>query len=228
MKKIIDFVLVDRPETEGKWWHRLFTVFLLGSGMIVVIFAAMAAIMSYNDTSTWITYSPLAFSSEPNYQTINGKELPCSEDLFAFPVSENEPALSGIGITCNGINLSESDSKRYGKFYISAENELHTQFGLDKYNINCGSSSPLTSEEITCIRNSINGEETDPSYPQYQNALNNISPKIKVAQNINYGEIISDISLWAAIPIVSLIAWIIFWSSIVYRSILYIVFGKKK
>ncbi len=42
------------------------------------------------------------------------------------------------------------------------------------------------------------------------------------------GNILIDIAMWIIIPIFAVLLWIIFLSSIVYRTILYIIFGKKK
>jgi hypothetical protein len=229
MKRFLSFLLVRRPETENKWWHRLFTVLLFGSALVALVISVFLTIDSYNHT--WITHKPVAFSLESNYQDANGKELSCEQDIFMFPTSSNEPAINGAGIKCDGVTLTRSDSKRYEALYEAERKDLEKQFGLDKYNLtNCPRSLPgerLSPEQISCIRENLDAEQADPEYPKYQSALKDLL-RIKVVKNINYEFMLTDIGLWVAIPLLTVLLWIVFWSAIIYRSVLYIIFGKRK
>lgn len=223
MKKILDFLFPERQETKNKWWDRLFTVLLFGSAIIVLALAIFFSISNKNDTWEWVTYSPVAFSLEPNYQQAKGKEVACQVDMFAFSVPDNEPIVDGgIGVNCNNIILSDSYSKQYGYLYADEMENLQKQFGVDKYNLtNCGSDS-------TCLINTMNAFLANPAEGEYEKALDNVSLSLKISRSINHGFIFGDIAYWIFIPILTVLAWIIFWSSIVYKSILYIIFGKKK
>lgn len=230
MKKLLNFLLVRRTETENKWWHRLFSVLLFGSALIVLVFAILLNVDSSDHTS-WVTYKPVAFSLEQNYQQAIGKELLCEEqDLFAFPVSDNEPALNGAGIKCDGVTLSTFDSKRYEALYETARKNLETQFELDKYSLaKCSKpriNGKLSPEEISCMRENLDAWQADPQYPKYQEALKNIA-HIKVEREIDFGAMLTDISFWVLVPILVTILWIVFWGAVVYRSILYVIFGRK-
>lgn len=226
MKKLLNFLLVRRPETENKWWHRLFTVLLFGSGILVAVFAISLVVDSYNHT--WVTHRPVAFSLEPNYQQAKGEEFPCNWS-FDTTRAANEPIKSII--ECKGVEIPLTDARTYGALYDTARKNLEIQYGLDKYTTaTCPKSTGETKfspEQISCIRKVFADEEADPAYPEYQNSINNLA-HIKVVRDINYGYILSDIALWLFIPILVLVLWIVFWSSVIYRSVLYIIFGKKK
>ncbi len=230
-EKISNFLFVHRPEIDNKWWNRLFTVFLFGSAIIVFILTVYLTVSSYYPN--WVIYGdqPLAFSLEPNYQKISGKELPCDLNLFAFPVSATEPAIDGEGMNCKGVILSDFDSKRYATLYNSAEKTLEKQYGFDKYfdDSMCTGGSPSANQ--TCEFDSFNkgetAEQADPSYGQYLKDYNNLA-RIKVSETGNLGNIILDVTLWIAIPVLVLVVWILFWSFIFYRTLLYIIYGKQK
>lgn len=230
MNKILKLFSVKREDLklENKWWHRLFTVFLVASGIIVLILAVCLTIGSYN--LKWVIYGdkPLAFSLDPNYGKVVGKELPCES------VIDDSASSLSFTIKCNDVNLSHEDSQRYQTLYDAASKYLSQQFGLDKYGSTCSNSwsstavlgTQLSAEQIACVRKAIADESADPAYPKYQNALKNIA-RVKVSENSNLGVVFFDILLWIIIPIFALLAWILFWNSIVYRSILYVIFGKK-
>jgi hypothetical protein len=226
MKKLLNFLLVRRTETENKWWHRLFSVLLFGSALVVLVFAVLLNVDSSDHT--WVTYKPVAFSLEQNYQQANGKELPCNWS-FDTTRAANEPIKSVI--ECKDVEIPLTDARTYGALYDTARKNLETQYGLDKYSTaNCPKSTgetKLSPEQISCIRKVFADEEADPAYPQYQEALKNLA-HIKVMRDTNFGLMLTDIGLWVVVPILAAILWIIFWSAVVYRSILYIIFGKKK
>jgi hypothetical protein len=235
MKKLLNFLLVRRSETENKWWHRLFSVLLFGSALVVLVFAVLLNVDSSDHT--WVTYKPVAFSLEQNYQTAKGKELPCKESLdFSGDIDTR------LLIKCDGVDISPADSLRYEGLYKIADTNLQIQFGVQKYFDNSYYNCPipsvpkpigykLTPSDISCIRDEMSrisaDEATDPAYTQYQEALKNLA-HIKVIRDTNFGLILADIGLWVIVPILAATLWVIFWSAIIYRSILYIIFGKKK
>jgi len=230
MKKIINFLLVKRPETENKWWHRLFTVILFGSAIVLFISIILLTADIYKHA--WFTHRITAFSLESNYQQAEGQEFPCNWSIDTTR-ADNEPIKSVI--KCKGVEIPLTDARTYGALYDTAGENLRMQYGLDKYNGACSnlpqnpSGKGLSKEEITCLNEMQDVMQTDPTYNEYQNASENLAKiKIKVSENTNLVTIFSDIFVWLTIPILVIITWIIFWSAIVYRTLLYVIFGKKK
>jgi hypothetical protein len=241
MKKLLNFLLVRRSETENKWWHRLFTVILFGSGILVSVFAIFFTVDSYNHT--WVTYRSVAFSLEANYQQANGKEFPCNWS-FDTTRAANEPIKSII--ECKGVEIPLNDARQYGTLYEVAEGKLRQTDGIkeldDKFTQECkdqistqtfsdtysGTLTPAFIAQIKCVDSKEKVDvEYNQLYKRYQNDLNNLA-RVKVVRDVNYGTMFGDVLLWLIIPILSLVIWILFWSSIIYRSVLYIIFGKKK
>jgi hypothetical protein len=225
-EKILNILLVRRPETENKWWDRLFSILLYGSAIIVAILAFFIVFSESN--YTWISH-PVTFSLEQDYQSVIGKEVVCKETVDTFSESNR---LSFI-IECPNADISYGDEQRYQNLYKTADKNLQKQYGLDKYDLSTcsaptgsSSSSGLAPSEITCIRTIFANEEADPNYASYQNALAALL-KAKVATDIHYGVIVSDILLWLLIIIITFLVWVVFWNSMVYRAILYVIYGKK-
>lgn len=242
MKKILNILFVKRVETENKWWHRLFTVLLFGSAIILFILTISLFISSF-DNGSLVSHRPVAFSLEQNYQEVSGKELSCKENLDWDNRQANTPI--GTIIQCDDVTISYSDAKRYGELYNLADEKLKIKYGIkdlnDKFTQMCkdevslqtfpttysgsGTLTPAVIAEIRCVNLK---ENADPIYNEYQNSLKSINLNIKVVSSINFEAIFLDIVYWIFVPIIIGLLWILFWSSIIYRSILYIIFGKKK
>lgn len=241
MKKLLNILFVKRAETENKWWNRLFNVFLGATAIMVLLSAFFLTLDSYNHN--WVTYDPVAFSLESNYQQTSGKEFLCNWSIDDTR-SANEPIKSII--ECKGVDIPLNDARRYGALYDTANKKLRQTDGIealsDKYVQICkdevsaqtfpttytGTLTPALIAQIRCVDSR---EKADPSYNQlyekYQNDLKSLA-YIKVARNVHIGSILGDIALLVLIPLLSVLIWILFWSSIIYRSVLYIVFGNKK
>ncbi len=230
MKRLLRILFVKREETKDRWWDRLFYVLLGGTSILLLLLSIFLTFTlgSFNDP--WVSYRPVAFSLEPNYKTASGKELSCIEDYFAFNVADNEPMADGEGIKCDGVVLSESDSRRYVALYHAADENLQKQYGLDKYYADTSACPPSTAKLSDCVFNAImkssNDKQADPSYSKYQDNLKNLA-RIKVTQEINFGVILRDLASWTLIPILLVLLWVLFWSSVVYRATLYVIYGKK-
>jgi hypothetical protein len=220
IKKIMNSVLVNRPETENKWWDRLFKVVLYSSGILVV---ALSFIPFFsNNYEAWVTHDPTAFSLESNYQMAKGKELPC-KSTFNFDRTSSSDALI---IQCEGADVSLADSLRYQTLYKTVDENLRKQYGLDKYDITkCSSSSGV--DRLICGGKIVKEEQADSAYPAYQNSLKDLA-RIKVATNVHFRSIFTDLGSWILAPVIIFILWVLFWNSLIYRAILYIIFGNKK
>ena len=232
MKKLLNFLFVNRQETENKWWHRLFMVFLFGSGILISI---SSIFLFYNNNHNWITYNPAVFSFELNYDKAQGEEVHCSQNLFS----------------CGSTNLSKEDEDRYWASHQISVTNLQKQYGMDKYDVNsCPHDSSqnlffivadriskktiptrvFPTQLVNCVNKVMSDMESDKAYSEYQTSLKNldVNTSFKITKNINYSTIISNIASWIFTPIITILIWILFWSSIIYRSLLYIIFGKKK
>ncbi len=77
MKKLFNILLVRRTEVENKWWHRLISVVIYGSTILVAISAITLFVLK---SEMWKKYSYTAFSFEDNYSTAQGKEVRCFSD----------------------------------------------------------------------------------------------------------------------------------------------------
>lgn len=228
MKKFMNILFVRRSETKDKWWNRLFNVILSISGFLIFVLAIIFTVTISNHA--WIVRKPVAFSLEPNFQSFNGVELPCVEDLFAFKRYESGQTYSDSGIKCDGVTISKDESRRYGKLYDDGIQNLRKQFGFDMYSKKCPIHAPgtrLTTEEIECSLKAMKNEEADPAQPEYKEAEKNLA-RVKTTQSIDFKFMFYDIFLWLVIPIFTLLLWVILWSSIIYRMILFIAFGKEK
>jgi hypothetical protein len=242
MKKLLKILLVKKLETENKWWDRFFNVFLGGTAIIVLLSVFLLTIESHKHN--WVTYDPVVFSLEQTYKQVDGKELPCKEDLDWDNAKANEE-LKTI-IQCDGVTITYSQAKRYGALYNLADEKLRQIDGIkeldDKFIQICKDeissqtfptiySGTLTPEQIAELKCVVSKEKADSSYNQlydkYQNDLKGLA-SIKVVRNVHIGIIIGDIALLLLIPILSALIWVLFWSLIIYRLILYIIFGNKK
>jgi hypothetical protein len=223
-EKILNMLFVRRSEAKDRWWNRLFVVLLLGSGIVVFVLSVFIMIIGHNHN--WITYHPVAFSLEQNYQQAKGKEFACNWS-FDTSRSANEPVQSII--ECKGVEIPLNEARIYGNLYDTAINNLEIKYGLDKYfdTSTCPPSNNKISDcEFDLIVKGSESEQTDPSYKQYQTDLKNLA-RIKAVRSIDFGYIFEDVVFWLLIPIFILALWIVFWSSLIYRTVLYIIFGKE-
>ncbi len=220
--KILNVLFVNRPEIANKWWHRLFKVLLVTSTILVFAVTILIVVDSYNHI--WITNKPVAFSLESDYQKVKGKEIPCEETL-------NFGDGDRLIIKCEGVVISSQDAKKYKELYVIANNNLEKQFGLDKYSITkCSQprvNGELSTEEISCIRENLDAWHADPNYSKYQEEVKKLA-HIKVVRGIDFALMLKDIGMWLLTPILSSLIWIILMSSVVYRTVLYIIYGKQK
>ena len=232
MKKIINIFITRRNEINNKWWNRLFNVLLLGS--TIVIFVLSLSVIGITYDNSWVTYS-VKFSFEPDYNDATGTEIDCKNSL-------------GF-LECEGVD-SALYQKQYSDLYDKSVISLQKQFGIDKYDYdNCphtayqkpinvlfdkisgkNTTADYPPQLIDCVNKLNSDMKADPSYSQYTDSIKTLGTKtsIRLTKIIHYPIIIIDVALWIFIPLIAVLIWIVFWSSIIYRSILYIIFGKNK
>jgi hypothetical protein len=219
-------LLPSRPQTKDKWWHRLFHVLLFGTGLMLYLVTLLGLIGSYLDK--FIIYKPTAFALENSYDKARGEVFSCDLDLDRAELYEGKsfrdiPRI----ISCSGVEVSREEGLRYGVLYETERRKLYDDFGLNEQGDDCptirNSSGELSKETINCTRKAYSEEMADPAYQRYENALESIK-HIKAVKSLN----VEALALLVFVPFLALFAWLLFWSAIIYRSILYIVFGKQK
>lgn len=219
---ILNILFVNRAETANKWWHRLFKVLLVASTIFVFTVAILTTSDGYNHV--WVTNKPVAFSLEPDYQKVRGKEIPCEQTL-------NFNDGDRLIIKCVGVDIPPQGAKRYKELYDVADNNLEKQFGLDKYSIaKCSQpriNGKLSPEEISCMRENLDAWQADPNYSKYQEETKKLA-RIKVIRDVDFGLMSKDIGMLLVIPLLCALVWFILMNSVLYRIVLYIIYGNKK
>jgi hypothetical protein len=230
-------------EVENKWWHRLVRVLIFGSTIVVAIFAITFFI---SNSEIWKQYSYPAFSFEDNYSTTKGKEVNCFIDFKPTGVTCGEYA-GGKGPYEAKYAVDLSDfTKRYNK-------AIKDEVGQNTTDKICADGKAFQSERdklgiegldpkmLSCMR--ITVDIAPIQIEDFPSKLN--------YQRLTYDEYLTDKqigfirSLWLGIKakmttsiiypifltnllyvILAIIGWFIFWESIVYRTLLYILYGK--
>lgn len=244
-ERLLNILLVHRPEVENKWWHRLVNVFIFSTTILVAIFAISLFV---SNSEMWKTYSYPAFSFENNYSSVQGKEVNCFIDFKPTGVSCGDYA-GGKGPYEAKYPVDLSDfTKRYNR---AVKDEVG-QSTIDKI---CADGKALQAE-----RDKLGIEGLDPKMSSCMSLTVDFRP-IQIEdfpsklnfQRFTYDEYLTDKqigfvgSLWLGIKakmttsiiysillqnllyvILAVLGWFIFWESIVYRTILYIIYGKRK
>ena len=245
MKKILSILLVHRSETDNKWWHRLVSVFIFGTTILVAIFAISLFV---SNSEMWKKYSYTAFSFESNYSVAKGKEVTCSYDYLFEKISCGEyTGEKGVYEVKYEVNISDF-TKRYNKVVkdgigqsvidkICADGKI-----LQRNRDNLGIDG-LDSKMLSCMALTIDVNPIRINY--FPSNLNN--------QRITYSEYLTDkqvnfiyglgldikakmttsivypvLFLNLLYLVLTILGWFIFWESIIYRTLLYIIYGKKK
>lgn len=108
-EKILNILLVRRPEIQNKWWHRLANVLIYGSTIIVAVSLVCLFISDiFSGNSGWKTYH-YTYSFESNYSQAKGEESSCSNSSSGIRLWVN-PMLP-----CGDIYNSETLLTRYAK-----------------------------------------------------------------------------------------------------------------
>ena len=201
MKDKIKKILIPwRENLERKWWHRFISVFIYGSTTIVII---IAMIIPLTDKVGW-EYKYTSYSFEPGYSMASGRVVDCK--FYAYDY------ISPL-IDCGDISKSTDFLTRYAKARGTYDN-------LQKIR--------LESKTIDLSYDNFQKTKSGSTDDQILNAgikegkFNDI--KVKREINILYGNLIK----YFFIALLIILSWFIFWESIVYRIVIYIVYGKNK
>ena len=222
--KIKRLIFPTRPGLENKWWHRLSMVLICGTTAVLVVIAIISFVSKIPE---WRT-SRYIYSFEPQYS----KMLSRSE-LCDFKVSDG---YSDHSVNCGNFYFLNSEE------LISFLNRYNNTF-LDKnkyiIKISCVSTKSLYEKYVCDKKPSIQSvtewvlsQKQGPNdkyievvdYPVFNTSIENGEfANIKAKRVIDYDTLLESIALLVAIPL----AWFIFWMSIIYRTMLYIIYGKR-
>lgn len=233
MKKLLNLLLASRPETENKWWHRLVSVIVFGSTILVSIFAMMLFV---SNSEIYKKHSYIAFSFEDSYSAAKGTEVDCTIEVKPFDAS------------CGGEKFDTSDLvKKYNSM-------IRDYLGVSTIDQICPIStvkersqpgSRLTIKDISCIRIrsdlvpissgdfyiEVDGQVIYDSHltDDQTRYLTGLWSKLLLLKAKRTTEIIYPVFFQNMIYVIlATLGWFIFWKLVVYRTLLYIVFGKRK
>lgn len=199
--KFKDLVLVNRPETENKWWHRLAqTVTYLGA--VILVFSIPTYFIVTEDLELFDT-EITSFSFEDNFFSARGKEVNC----LIFENQTQSKYESSYEISCDGDKVTSNE------FLM-----LHVpSYILNKALINENNDSFDWSQQV---------EEGDLIISEiFERTNGNFSAK-KI--HVLHPHDSAEIFRYIFIGIVAALAWVFIFQSIIYRILLYIIYGKNK
>lgn len=230
MRKILRTIFVRRIETKNKWWHRLALVLIYGSTILVAIFLAILILSEEEGDNwvSWVSYPYTAYSFEKEYPAAKGYEIDCK-----FPSNSFDVPLVAPTVHCGDLSSNTEFLDRYSRARGTYDKlqELRQQMV-----------SNITTEYIPVKHGYIPiGQEYIPRYipvAQRQTAtsvdnelldrlikngeLDNI--KVKRASSIHYASLLGE---WG-IYLLLVLAWLLFWESVVYRTVLFVAYGRPK
>ncbi len=212
MSKILKLLVPGRKDLSGRWWHRLVNVLIYGTTILVLIVAGVILVSS---SWSWLNYSYPAFSFETAYETTSGKVVNCRVRNIDIPIEAEA--------SCGGNKISTSDFiARYNKV-------IRDQFG-SQLSTDCGfirnADGLLAQAAIKCMREKADLAPINTDYIEGHRGdwLKIYSTTAKENVSIVWGEFFKVFGL----SLLMVVGWFIFWMSIIYRAVLYIVFGKQK
>ena len=245
IRKIKEFLFVRREETMGRWWHRLALVFIYGGAISVTIFLTGLAIDEVSGLEKYKSYS-YTYSFEQGYEYIEGEEIVCTLNLekYNLPTIPFSSVLKRCGNTeevvkkyndfirsvlltddikgqCANVSQVENTPGRYvpisERDYVASEcKELLSSTEAIKPGLNLTalgiSESLFSTEQKNFLRDSYE-------------KLKNLTAK-RHLEGTRYGEIIIAVLQSILVIVLGLVAWIVIFESIIYRTILYIIYGK--
>lgn len=206
MRKIINFLLVRRPETKDKWWHRLALVLIYGSTIVVAIFLAVLLISEEGDY--WVSESYTAYSFEQEYATAKGKEVDCK--FSATSLGDLPPvSIFNCGNISSDTEFLEKYARARGTYEKLEENREQINSTLASGGLLGRIQRANATDDKIMVQLIQNGE------------LDNI--KVKRAVSVDYASFFGNWGVYLLLVLV----WFVFWESIAYRTILFVAYGRK-
>lgn len=220
MKKISNLLLVRRPETKNKWWHRLALVLIYGSTIVITIFFAVRIIS--DGIENYLSVSYTAYSFEQGYENATGKEIDCKFSVFDS-ISDRVPPLTVF--RCGDLTLKTEFLDRYAQARGTFEHLQEIRGDQSSTNENRPIKldfSALEGNYIPVLGRPDFKTDNEIMVELIQSGeLDNI--KVKRERSFDYASFFGD---WVIFSLLALGVWLIFWESIVYRTILFIAYGR--
>lgn len=233
MKKILNILFVCRSEVENKWWHRLASVAIYGSTILVMISVIILFVLN---GEMWKKYSYSAFNFESKYVTAVGEEVECTSKSKPFSVScaENPINSGDLVVKYNKIIRDKIGADVIKKICVDAEQEGGIGDNqLTQTEVRCIDLSydfvPISDTDFaTTVNNQLtyNKYLTDEQlkFVREKDLSRRWDLKAKRTTEIIYPVFFKNL----AYVVLSILIWFIFWESIVYRTLLYVIYGRKK
>ena len=224
LKKFCKFIFVRRIETRNKWWHRLFLVLIYGSTIVGGIF--LGILMIYEEKEYWFDTTYTAYSFESRYQTANGAEIDCKFSAHKngnLPftifrcgdfISNNSDFLDKYN---NALDNKQSldDIRQERSFSDLSEIEPGHNFSSERVRVRA--------QEQTEGRRSIEDVDAMLMVELIESgALDAV--KVKSIFSFDYALFFGNLGIFLLL----IFGWLVFWESIIYRTILFIAYGKEE
>lgn len=206
MNKFLQMLLVRRPEAKNKWWHRLALVIIYGSTILLAVFLATVLISEEGDR--WASYSYTAYSFEKEYPTAKGSEVDCK---FSATSLGNLPPVSIFH--CGDLSSDSEFLDKYSRARGTYEELQQMRKEINANYATQGLSGLLNRANATddqIMTRLIQGDELD-------------NVKVKRTLSVNFASLLENWGLFTLL----VLGWVIVWESIVYRTLLFIAYGKK-
>jgi len=248
IRKIKKILFVRRVETKNKWWHRLALVLIYGSVTIAGLFLVGLVV---DDFPSWEKYKSYSYSYnfEQGYEFLDVEEISCGG------VGSGRLGLLGLRLISGKCGDYETIVKKYNDSIRSVlltdeTKEKCTNYSNEKINdrsyipvkerasySQCealqSSAEIIKPDSFVDLTAFLGGSKSILSLEQrsfLQDSYNELE-SLKAKRNLDdtfYGKAIADILISILIIILGVISLIIFLESIIYRTILYIIYGKQK
>lgn len=216
MKKLLKLLLVRRPETKDKWWHRLALVLIYGSTIVGAIF--LATLLISEEGEYWVSESYTAYSFEQGYATADGKEIDCK--FTASNLGDLPPiSIFNCGDLSSDSEFLERYSRARGTYDRLQEVREEKSPSLNLRALGGGTRKVEYDNLSSTQKNKVNDKI------MVELIQSGELDDIKVKRDLSF-DYASFFGGWG-IYVLLILAWLIFWESIVYRTILFIVYGKK-
>lgn len=209
----LKFFIVNRDSLPDRWWHRLANILIYGSTILVTLLGALIIFIDSSYTKHIFT----TYNFEPNYMTSPGEEVDCDFSIEYSPITKS--------VLCGGTPVDGSDVvTRYNKVMREIYG-LKNDYCKDDIR---DSSGRLTESSLQCSREKYDIIPIESRSGTGGLAASNfrlhVLLKVKSISSFLYFEFLKDLST----IIMIMVGWYIFWESIVYRAIIYVIFGSKK
>lgn len=200
----LKMLIVKRDEIQDKWWHRLVNVLIYVSTGVVIVIAATTL---FPDKFFWEKYSYTTFSFEPNYSESNGRSIYC--EYHDYPDNYFMCGDHSLPDIIKRFNKVMRDKYGAGIECTKLKQETVGTSAWEWQSVMC------EAENSDVYPVHIQGHENE-TKDFYGNTSVKAIRIIDWGILLNYAGVVSSIAL----------AWFIFWESIVYRILLYIVYGR--